>query len=222
MYQSLFYKEWIKTRKLTGLLVILFAGLITYIFIDILQQLRTAGNVGFVETVVQKDIHLLPLIKYLPVLAGILLAINQYTPEMQNKRLKLTLHLPMSESSIVSAMLGYGFVVMFLLLSISFTTLLIGLRILFPIEIVCANLFSALPWFLAGLAGYLVASWVSLEPVWKYRVLNAIPGLCLLSFFFISAKSGGLVTFLPELVAIIVVSFSFGYYSTARFKEGAQ
>ncbi len=222
MYQSLFYKEWIKTQKLIGLLIIIFAGLITYIFIDILQQLRTAGAVGFVESIVQKDIQLLPLMKYLPALAGILLGINQFTPEMQSKRLKLTLHLPMSESSIISAMLGYGFVVMFLLLLASFITLLIGLGMLFPIEIVWANLFSALPWFLAGLAGYLIASWVSLEPVWKYRVLNAIPGLCLLSFFFISTKSGGLITFLPDLVAVIVVIFSFGYYSTARFKEGAQ
>ena len=222
MYQSLFYKEWIKTRKIVGLLVVVFAGLISYIFIDILQQLRTAGAVNFVEAVVQKDIFLLPLMKYLPVLAGILLAISQYTPEMQNKRLKLTLHLPLSESSIISAMVGYGFIVMSTVLIVSFAILLIGLRILFPIEIVCANLLSALPWFLAGLAGYLLAAWVCLEPVWKYRVFNSIPGIGILSFFFISAKSGGFITFLPELVIIIVVSFSFGYYSVARFKEGAQ
>ena len=222
MYQSLFYKEWIKTRKIVGLLVVVFAGLISYIFIDILQQLRTAGAVNFVEAVVQKDIFLLPLMKYLPVLAGILLAISQYTPEMQNKRLKLTLHLPLSESSIISAMVGYGLIVMSTVLIVSFAILLIGLRILFPIEIVCANLLSALPWFLAGLAGYLLAAWVCLEPVWKYRVFNSIPGIGILSFFFISAKSGGFITFLPELAIIIVVSFSFGYYSVARFKEGAQ
>ena len=222
MYQSLFYKEWIKTRKIIGLLVVIFIGLISYIFIEILQQLRTSGAVNFVESVVQKDILLLPLIKYLPVLSGILLAISQYTPEMQNKRLKLTLHLPMSESSIVSAMVGYGFIVMLSLLAVSFAILLIGLGILFPAEIVCANFLSALPWFLAGFAGYLLATWVCLEPVWKYRVFNSIPGIAILSFFFISTKSGGIVTFLPELVTVIVASLLFGYYSVARFKEGAQ
>ncbi|MDR3061693.1 MAG: hypothetical protein LBU57_06230 [Dysgonamonadaceae bacterium] len=222
MYQSIFYKEWIKTRRLTGLLFIIFTGLITYIFIDILHQLRTSGAVDFVEAVIQKDIPLLTLMKYLPVLSGVLFAINQYTPEMQNKRFKLTLHLPLPESSIVSAMLGYGFTVMFILLSASFGSLLIGLRVLFPPEIVCANSLSALPWFLAGLAGYLIASWVSFEPVWKYRVLNAIPGICALSFFFIPSKSGGFTTFLPELIAFIIISFSFTYYSTSRFKEGAQ
>lgn len=222
MYKSIFYKEWIKTRKLIGLLVLIFIGLITYIFIDILQLLRTSGAVNFVETVVQKDVALLPLIKYIPALSGILLAISQYVPEMQNKRLKLTLHLPIPESSIVSLMLGYGFMVMFLLLFVVFTILLIGLGILFPVEIVCANFFSALPWFLAGLAGYLITSWASLEPVWKYRVSDAIAGLCCLSFFFISARSGGMTAFLPVLMTIIIISFSFAYYSVTRFKEGAQ
>ncbi len=222
MYQSIFYKEWIKTRKLTALLVVVFAGLISYLFIDILQQLRTAGAVCLVEGVIQKDLFLLPLMKYLPALAGILFAISQFTPEMQNKRFKLTLHLPMPESAIVSAMLGYGFAVLFGLLLISFGILLIGLSIWFPAEIVCANFFSALPWFLAGLSGYLITSWVVLEPVWRQRILNAIPGLCALSLFFISTKSGGIVPFLPELILFIVISFSFAYYSTSRFKDGAQ
>ncbi len=222
MYQSIFYKEWVKTSKIIILLILVLTAAITYLFIDILHQLRLSGAVAYVESIIQKDIELLPLMKYLPVLAGMLLAIGQYVPEMQNKRFKLTLHLPLSERAIISAMLWYGILVLSGIFLLSFTPLLIGLRFLFPPEIVWANFLSALPWFLAGWTGYFIASWIILEPVWLQRVKNAIPGLCSLSFFFMTGKSGGFIPFLPWLAGFIVVAFSFSYYSAFRFKTGAQ
>lgn len=222
MYQSIFYKEWIKTRKITGLLFIVFVGLIVYSFIEIMQQFRSSGAVPYWETIIQKDLGLFPIFNYVPVLSGILFAITQYIPEMQNKRLKLTLHLPLSENRILSAMLVYGFVVIFLLLTITFAIMMTGLNFYFAKEIVVANILNCLPWFLGGIAGYLITAWICLEPVWKQRVFNVLSGLFALSFFIIKSKSGAYIEFFPVLILLIILFFLFSFFSVARFKEGAQ
>ncbi len=108
MYQAIFYKEWIKTRMILLLLLLVFAGMIAYSFINTAQLFRVAGAVNTWENTIMKDIPLISEMKWLPVLAGLLLAIVQYVPEMQNKRLKLTLHLPLPETRIIYSMLVYG------------------------------------------------------------------------------------------------------------------
>jgi hypothetical protein len=172
--------------------------------------------------VIQKDMGLIPLFNYLPLLSGVLLAISQFIPEMQNKRLKLTLHLPLPESGIMAAMLFFGWSIVFLLFAVTLIVLLAGLHFYFAGEIVSAAFQSALPWFMAGITGYLVAAWVCLEPVWRLRIFNTAAGLCALSLFFIKAKSGAYVCFIPVLIVFMLICFSFPFFSTARFKEGAQ
>jgi hypothetical protein len=222
MIQSIIYKEWIKTRKTIGLLAAVFLGAGVFSFMKINEGIRAAGMVAYWETIIQKDAVLFPYFEYLPLLAGLLLAITQYVPELQFKRLKLTLHLPLSESKILLTMLIFGFGVVFLFVVLTLALLLWGLNHYFPAEIVQASFWNLSPWFLAGLASYLLASWVCFEPQWKQRILNAIPGICVLSFFFLRAKSGAYQPFDPYLAGFVVVAFFFSFYSTARFKEGVQ
>jgi hypothetical protein len=186
------------------------------------EGVRGTGMVAYWESIIQKDAVLFPYFEYLPLLAGILLAITQYVPELQFKRLKLTLHLPLGENKILLTMLLYGFGVVLLFVLVTLPVLLLGLSRHFPGEIVYASCGNLLPWFLAGLASYLLASWICLEPQWKQRILNAIPGICVLSFFLMRAKSGAYQPLDPYLAGFVVVAFFFAFYSTARFKEGVQ
>lgn len=222
MYQSIFYKEWKKTEKSICLIAVVLLGALIYSVMEINQAIRLSGAVALWEGFLQKDTDLLPYFKYPPLLGGILLAVAQYAPEMQNKRLKLTLHLPLSETKIVSYMLLYGVGVMILLLATIYAAALIILSTLFAGEIVWSVAMNTLPWFLAGLSSYLLSAWICLEPSWKQRVFNALPSVCALSFFFIQSKSGAYNGFIPLLALFIVISFTFSYYSTARFKEGVQ
>jgi hypothetical protein len=222
MYKSLIYKEWIKTQKAILLLLFVFLGIGIYSFMKITEAIRLLGMVNYWESIIQKDITLFPYFKYLALSGGVLLAITQYVPELQYKRLKLTLHLPLNETKILSIMLYYGFSVILLFILITLPALLFGLSIYFPAEIVWAAYYNMLPWFLAGLAAYLTTSWICLEPQWKQRVMNAIPGICAVSYFFIAAKSGAYQPFLPYLAGFIIIAFFFSFYSTIRFKEGVQ
>ena len=222
MWKSIIYKEWIKTRSAIAIIVTVFLGIGIYSFITINAEIRLTGIVNVWENTIQKDPLLFSYFKYLPLLAGILLAIIQFVPELQFKRLKLTLHLPMNENSILLTMLLYGTGVIFLLLIVTLPILLCGLSLHYPAEVVNAGFQQLLPWFLAAPTAYLLTSWVCLEPQWKQRIMNVIPALLFLSLFLLSAKSGAFQPFDPFLIVVMIVSFFFPFYSTARFKEGVQ
>ena len=222
MWKSIVYKEWIKTRSTIAITVAIFLGVGIYTFLKINEGIRLTGIGLLWDETVQKDPTLFSYFRYLPVLAGILFAITQYIPELHFKRLKLTLHLPMKENSILLTMLLYGVTAISLLLLVTLPLLLWGLSQRFPAEIVYAGFQQLTPWFLAGPAAYLIASWVCLEPQWKQRIMNVVPGLLFLSLFVDSAKSGAFGTFNPFLIGVLIVSFFFPFYSTVRFKEGVQ
>ncbi|MDR1227348.1 MAG: hypothetical protein LBK47_10730 [Prevotellaceae bacterium] len=219
---AIIYKEWIKTRRFVLLLGVLFAALITYIFLWSGQMMEASGAVIIWETIIGKDMRLVGYIKYLPPAAGILLAIVQFAPEMQSKRLKLTLHLPVNEGKMMCGMLGYGFTVLLALFSLSCAILMLGLSVRYAHEIVMANFWVSLPWFAGGLFTYLLGSWTCLEPVWKQRIFNAVTAACLVATLYTDQMSGAYATYLPYMLALLAVCFFFSLYSTARFKDGVQ
>jgi hypothetical protein len=222
MYKSLLYKEWIKTRSAIIVIAAVFAGAGIYSFMKIDEGIRLLGIVNVWEDAVLKDPLFFPYFEYLPLLSGFLLAITQYVPELQFKRLKLTLHLPLKENSILLTMLLYGCGIITLLLLVALPVFLWGLLRQFPAEIGYAAFQQLLPWFLAGPAAYLIAAWICLEPQWKQRIWNLVPGILFLSLALLRAKSGASQPFEPYLIVAIIVSFFFSFYSTARFKEGVQ
>lgn len=221
MIQALFYKEWIKTRQVIFLSIILFAGFITYTFIDIAQMFRLNRPETIWSSIILKDIYLISNVQWLPLVAGTVLSIAQYVPEIINKRLKLTLHLPLQDGTIVTWMLSYGFFVLLTLFTITIATLLIGLNTYFPNEFILSSFYTSIPWFMAGFTAYFLTAWIILEPVWKYRVSFIMISICTLILYFFDGKSGAYIPFIPYLLIIMVMSIYFPFYSVIRFKEGA-
>lgn len=222
MLQALFYKEWIKTKKVILVAIILFACFITYSFINIEQLFRINGAVQTWVNIILKDITLLSGLEYLPILFGILLALAQYVPEMTNKRLKLTLHLPLSETKTIFSMLLYGFVVLTILFIVTYALLVSGMSFYLPYEIIMASVWTSLPWFIAGIIAYFLSAWICVEPVWRQRIFNTIIGICILSFFYIDSKSGAYASFLPYMIACLILVSFYPFYSMNRFKDGIQ
>lgn len=113
MFSAIFYKEWIKTRRTVGLILLLLVALLVYALVQMGQTLRVNGAVQAWSAVLLKDMSLVPEVtKWFPLLTGLLLGVAQFIPEMTDKRLKLTLHLPLRESKIVFVTLLYGIAVL--------------------------------------------------------------------------------------------------------------
>jgi hypothetical protein len=83
-------------------------------------------------------------------------------------------------------------------------------------------LLSAMPWYLAGMAAYLLTAWVALEPTWGRRVLNLVLGVLLLRIYFLAPAPEAYNDFLP-LLAIITLCYSIlSVLSLTRFRDGRQ
>lgn len=171
---------------------------------------------------VLKDAIFIDLLQFVPLLIGILLAAVQFFPEMQRKCLKLTLHLPYSQKRMVLLMLAYGVCV--LLISFALSIILMGVYLPqhFTSELVQRILLSAAPWFLAGFSGYLLVSWVCLEPTWKRRVLNMIIAALIIRVYFLAPGAEAYNSFLPWLALYTLLIASLSWISVVRFKAGKQ
>ena len=222
LLKALSYKEWMKTRKLVGGWILLLAAVSVYAYIDLTYTIRMNEAVNVWFGILFQGTSVSALLMYLLPLAGISLAIVQFVPEMTQKRFKLTLHLPASETRLVSSMLlfGYGVLGVLYLCCLVFLSLLVS-RVL-PFEGVSMMLSQVLPWTAAGLAGYGFTAWICIEPSWKQRAMNMLMAAGLLSVCFVSVYPEAYAGFGWGMAVLVAASFVFPFYSCIRFKQGVQ
>jgi len=220
MLKSIIYKEWIKTRWFLLILTVLGLLAVGNIF------LKVQHNIVFNEAhkywyliLFQGQIYFKSL-KFIPLAVGLLIALVQYIPEITDKRIKLTFHLPIKENKILLMMLGYGFsalLISFALMFVIFTALSYHFM---PKEIVHAALVSITPWFLAGFAAYFLGALITLEAIWKYRIFYFLASAAFILFYFEYSMGGGYAFLnwkLAALTALISLSLTFSAY---RFRKG--
>ena len=94
MLKSIFYKEWLKLRLFWCLALVVHSGLIAYILLSLRSTLLASGIVETWATMIGRDVLMVNTLMYLPLITGVCVALCQWLPEMQVKRLRLTLHLP--------------------------------------------------------------------------------------------------------------------------------
>ncbi|MEG1617326.1 MAG: hypothetical protein RR202_11005 [Bacteroidales bacterium] len=222
MNKAIFYKEWIKTRWMLLLSLLVLVGFSTYLLLNLYRVLDLKGAVHIWEVMIQRDALFVELLKYLPLLIGIILGVTQYVPEMHQKCLKLTLHLPYDSTRMIASMLGFGILSLLVLSTISLGILFVGLNGALPIELTRHILLSAVVWYIAGIAGYLFTAWITLEPTWKRRILNGIVSILVLKIFFTEAAGEAFNDFLPILIIGTLLFTTFTFLSVSRFKEGKQ
>lgn len=220
LFKALSYKEWIKTRKVIGVLLLVTLAVLAYSFIEVTHSIRLDDAVNVWYGFLFMDNGLPAVTIFFPLVAGLALALVQFVPEMTNKRLKLTLHLPAPESSIVSSMLLYGYMVLVALFTFSIVTYMVGLSMLFPSEIIQLLISRLIPSFVSGLVAYGLTAWICFEPQWKQRVLNLVVAGGLLSVLYVSQLSGVYMHFCIGLIVLLIASFVLPFYSVLRFKHG--
>ena len=174
------------------------------------------------EVMLSRDTVFVDLLEFIPLLVGILLALVQFVPEMHHKCLKLTLHLPYPQLRMINLMLLYGLVVLLICFAANYLLMTVYMQGVLAPELYSRILLTALPWYLAGFAAYLLISWICLEPTWKRRVLNLVISVLLLRIFFLAPAPEAYNAFLPWLAIYTLLTASLSWLSIARFKAGEQ
>jgi len=221
MNKPIFYKEWLKSRKFAFIMLLVLLAVSVYSFIDFRHSIRFAGKVHLLQMVVQKNIIFFALIKWPLLATGIGLAISQYIPEILQRRLKLTLHLPQNRNRIIWLHIAYGFMSYLLLSCITVTILLTGTRMMFPAEIVSAYSQALLPWVIGGWTSYALTSFILLETNWTRRIAYVVAGVFLIQWHFLSPTPGAYQFGYLFLLLLTLIATGGIHYAIMRFKIGA-
>ena len=193
-----------------------------YCILKINRAITMKGAPHLWEVMLGKDVVFIDLLTYLPLLIGIFLAWVQFVPEMQQNQLKLTLHLPVSQYKTISIMLSFGIILLLIGFASDFLLLWLYLQKFFATELTSRILLTAIPWFTAGITGYLLTAWICLEPTWKRRILNILISTAILRIFFLSSVPESYNCFLPILILFTILTLFFSLLSVSRFRAGKQ
>lgn len=222
MIKAIFYKEWIKTRWYWLLALLLSTGFAGYAMLRIARVYSMKGAEHLWIVMIQRDAIFVDLLQFVPLFVGLAFALVQFVPEMHHKSFKLTLHLPIRATRAVAAMLSFGSVLLIATFALSLVLMWGYLQSVLAPELWQHIILSTLPWYLAGLAAYLLTAWISLEPTWKHRVINGVVALLLLRIYFMSPAPESYNSFLP-LLAVVTLSYSLlSMLSLTRFRDGRQ
>ena len=110
MKKAILYKEWIKTHRYFWLALIVSSVFVIYALLQLQRVIGFKGVEHLWEILLSRETVFIELLTYVPLAIGVLLALVQFVPEIQQKRLKLTLHLPYPQRSMIGLMLAAGLV----------------------------------------------------------------------------------------------------------------
>ncbi len=220
MFKSVVYKEWIKTKWF--LIILTFIGLLAVgnIFLKVQHNIAFNDANKYWYLILFQNHHYFKSLKFVPLFIGLLIALVQYVPEIMDKRIKLTFHLPINENKILMMMLGYGFITLLASYALMFFAFVGLSNQVLPTEIVQATISSITPWFLAGFAAYFLVALVVLEAIWKYRIAYFVAASAFMLFYFESSIPGGYNLINLKLILLTIaisISLSFSAY---RFRKG--
>lgn len=223
MFKIIFFKEWIKTRWYFLISMLFTLGFTSFLLLRISRAISLHdGPSYFWEVMIMKNNILVDSLQFIPIGIGIILALVQFVPEMHNKCLKLSLHLPYSQLKTTFSMLISGLILLLVCFAINYLACYLFFYNYFAIELVEYAMSTTLPWFLAGIAGYLLFAWIVLEPTWKMRIINLVIAALWLKIYFISTLPGSYSYFLGTLLIGTLSLFVLPWLSIIRFKEGKQ
>lgn len=222
MKKAIFYKEWIKTRRYFPAALIVSLAFILYALLRLQRVINFKGVAHLWEILLSRDVVFIEILTYLPMITGLLLAIVQFVPEMQQKRLKLTLHLPYSQTRMLLWMLCAGLSGLFLMDLLNYAVLYAYLQSILAPELIQRILLTTLPWYICGITTYLLTAWICLEPTWKRRIINAFISCGIIRIFYLSDVPQAYDRFIWILLLFTAATLLLSQLSVTRFKAGKQ
>ncbi len=220
MTQAIFFKELIKTRRVfwvSLLVAIIFA-------IYAIMCIRRVGTSHGVEHIwlimLMKDQTFIDAIKYLPPVIGLALGVAQMSPETQQKRLKLTLHLPYPQNKLIFTMICAGLIQCLLIYIVQ--ALIIGIYYygVVTAEMTLHVMLTTIPWYIAGLNAYLFTAAICLEGTWRRRIVLGLIALGVLAVYYMQSVPQAYNGIICGAIIFTLLLMLLSLYSVNRFKEG--
>lgn len=222
MEKVIIFKEWIKTRMVFAISLVLAVSVALYavLMMNRLIELKGAEHLWLIMQL--KDNTFVDIIKYVPLVIGLAVGVAQMAPEMSQKRLKLTLHLPYPQSRLIALMLLSGLCELFVIYFLQAAIIATYDFCILPVELVERVMLTTLPWYFAGFTAYLFVTAICLEGTWRRRIVLSLLAIAVLMMYFLQAalEAYNGMMFIIIIATLLLTVLSFG--SIIRFKEGRQ
>lgn len=222
MNKAIFFKEWIKTRWYLLAALVVFVSYTLYLVLRVGNAIEFKGAAHLWAVLLTRDAVFIEPVQYLPMVFGLLLGVVQFVPEVVQKRLKLTLHLPYPQPGMVLMMMLYGLGALTVLSLAQLVAFWGFLQHYMAAELTVHILLTALPWYAAGYAAYLLTYAVCVEPSWRMRSLLILMGIGLLRVHFLLDVPQSYNSFIGSLFVFDLAALLLVLRSMVRFKEGCQ
>ena len=209
MKKAIFYKEWIKTRRYFPIALTVSVIFIIYALLGVQRVINFRGVAHLWEILLSRDVVFIETLTYIPLLAGLLLAIVQFVPEMQQNRMLML-------------MLIAGLSELIVIYLIDYLILYVYLQNILAPELTDRILLTSLPWYIGGITAYSLTSWICLEPTWKRKILNFFISCGIIRIFFLSNVPQAYDGFIWILLLFTGFTFILPWLSVTRFKAGKQ
>lgn len=220
MTKAILIKELLKTRRAFWCCLALAAFFTCYALLGINRVIATHGVEHVWLIMLMKDQTFIDAVKYVPLLCGLLIGLSQMMPEMQQNRLKLTLHLPCPPLRLLMTMLAAGLAQLTLIFILQLAAVWIFyIRIISP-GMTGYVLTGSLPWYLAGYTAYLFCAAFCLEGTWRRRILLFLIGAGVITVYFLQPMPGAYDGILVAGALFTILLAFLSYDSVNRFKQG--
>lgn len=222
MNKAIIFKEWLKTRKVfwVALAVAVLFAVYAVMSMNRVTTLKGVEHIWLI--MLMKDNTFVSILMYLPVVIGIALGASQFVPEMLQKRLKLTLHLPVPMTRLIFAMISVGLLELLVIFVLQLLIIVVYDSTFLVPELVSRVALTTIPWYLAGFIGYLFTASVCLEGTWKQRLIVGLLGVGSIMVFFMNDAPEAYNCMLWLLILFVILSTLLSFRSVYRFKEGHQ
>lgn len=222
MNKALFFKEWLKIRTCYLCMAAVVAAMTVYCLMRIGRVITIKDVSHLWELMIGRDMVFTEVLQYVFLPVGIAVAVAQFLPEILQKRLKLTLHLPVSQQRMTFTMLAFGAIALVVLFALNALAVWGYTQRLLAEELTARILLTMIPWYLGGLAAYFLTAWILTEPTLYMKIVAALLSIAVLRVYYLSDDPESYNGFLPFLAWITLSLSSLTWLSVLRFKAGAQ
>lgn len=222
MIRALLYKECIKLRWFLVGLAVLSLLSCGNLFLMVRRMFESGPAIMWWTRLIHDGRLPYTSIRYNLILAGIVIAVVQFVPEVTKRRLRLLFHLPVTQTLSIYVMVATGLVSTLVLGLINLACLVAIVRTYFPPEVAWSAVTTSIPWWLAGAISYLAAALVLLEPAWWRRIAYAAASVFLVSLLMQGGRYDLYVRVLWKYLVVAALFVAALQLPAYRVKRGIQ
>jgi hypothetical protein len=221
MVWQIFSKEFLKLNKALFALLFIHIGLVVYFWLRIRNNFISSDAIDVWTGVVGRHSIFFSMFNRPICVSALVLGVLQFYPEVDQRRFRISCHLPINERMMTAGMILFSAVIITICWLIDLAGVLFVSVKYFPREIYSEIPLIMFYWYIRASLFYAVASVITLEPSWKQKIRLFIMLAAFYKLIAISIYNTPNI-YIIHLLILSALFLMTIYYPAERFKQGVE